>query len=348
MASAYLLALVVGGWAAVLAVVAAAVLDMSPVPFRAGYMPLFGGDNLVLSPDGRSVRLILDRRTGSGFVSKSAYHYGYFSASIKLPDDYTAGVVVAFYLSNGDVFPGSHDEVDFELLGNRRGHEWRVQTNVYGNGSTSRGREERYLLPFDPTAAHHAYAVAWTPTAVVFSVDGAPIREVVRVPAMRGDFPAKPMSVYATIWDGSAWATDGGRHRVDYAYAPFAADFSRLVLRGCPPAAAAAAECQVELMTAECAVMTPAKRAAMRRFRRRRLTYTACRDRVRYNGTAFPECDPDGDGLAADDFHVWGEPKRVVMPRRGGENKQQQRQKRADKAVDDRPSTWPMGSLRAD
>jgi len=79
-------------------------------------------------------------------------------------------------LSNADVFPRNHDEVDFELLGNRRGHEWRVQTNVYGNGSTSRGREERYLLPFDPTLRPHAYAVAWTPTAVVFYVDGAPIR----------------------------------------------------------------------------------------------------------------------------------------------------------------------------
>lgn len=36
---------------------------------------------------------------GSGFVSKSAYHHGFFSASIKLPDDDTAGVVVAFYVS---------------------------------------------------------------------------------------------------------------------------------------------------------------------------------------------------------------------------------------------------------
>ncbi|KAL6642621.1 hypothetical protein ACP70R_020802 [Stipagrostis hirtigluma subsp. patula] len=353
MANAALVALVVGSWAALLAaVVAAAALDMSPVPFLAGYVPLFGGDNLVQSPDGRSVRLKLDSRTGSGFVSKSAYHHGYFSASIKLPDGYTAGVVVAFYLSNGDEFPRNHDEVDFELLGNRRGQPWRVQTNIYGNGSTSRGREERYLLPFDPTLRPHAYAVAWTPTAIIFYVDGTPIREVVRVPAMGGDFPAKPMSVYATIWDGSAWATDGGRYKVDYAYAPFAADFSGLVLRGCPAAAAGGggddgdARCEVGLMTAERAVMTPAKRAAMRRFRRRHLTYTACRDRVRYNGTVFPECDADGDGLGRDDFHAWGESKRVVMPRRGGGGRQQRQ--RADRAVDGRPSTWPAGALRAD
>ncbi|CAN6311748.1 unnamed protein product [Urochloa humidicola] len=326
----------------------AAALDTSPVPFQAGYMPLFGGDNLVRSPDGRSVRLKLDRRTGSGFVSKTAYHHGYFSASIKLPDDHTAGVVVAFYLSNGDVFPGNHDEVDFELLGNRRGHEWRVQTNVYGNGSTSRGREERYLLPFDPTLRPHAYAVAWTPTAVVFYVDGVPIRELVRVAG--GDFPAKPMSIYATIWDGSAWATDGGRYKVDYAHAPFAADFSDLVLAGCPAGgggggSGGAARCAVEVMTAEFAVMTPAKRAAMRRFRRRHLLYTVCHDRVRYNGTVFPECD-DADDSGRGDFHRWGESKRVSASRRG----YKQQQPRVD-MVDDaggRPSTWPIGSLRAD
>jgi len=328
--------MVVVGWPA-----AAASLDTSPVPFQAGYMPLFGGDNLVRSPGGRSVRLKLDRRTGSGFVSKSAYHHGYFSASIKLPDDHTAGVVVAFYLSNADVYPRNHDEVDFELLGNRRGHEWRVQTNVYGNGSTSRGREERYLLPFDPTLRPHAYAVAWTPTAVVFYVDGAPIREVVRAPAMGGDFPSKPMSVYATIWDGSAWATEGGRYKVDYAHAPFAADFSRLVLAGCPPAGGGA-RCAVAVITAEFAVMTPAKRAAMRRFRRRHLLYTVCHDRYRYNGTVFPECDD----AERDDFHKWGESKRVSPGRRGY---RQHQQPCADKAAAGRPSTWPtMGTLRAD
>lgn len=36
---------------------------------------------------------------GSGFVSHDLYKHGFFSASIKLPADYTAGVVVAFYVS---------------------------------------------------------------------------------------------------------------------------------------------------------------------------------------------------------------------------------------------------------
>ena len=65
-------------------------------------------------------------------------------------------------LSNGDVYEKTHDELDFEFLGNVRGREWRVQTNVYGNGSTHAGREERYDLPFDPTDDFHHYSILWT------------------------------------------------------------------------------------------------------------------------------------------------------------------------------------------
>lgn len=54
-------------------------------------------------------------------------------------------------MSNGDVYEKTHDELDFEFLGNIKRREWRVQTNVYGNGSTLIRREERYSLWFDPT-----------------------------------------------------------------------------------------------------------------------------------------------------------------------------------------------------
>lgn len=69
--------------------------------------------------------------------------------------------------SNGDTFQKTHDELDFEFLGNIRGKDWRVQTNVYGNGSTSRGREERYFLPFNPTLEAHRYSILWTNTTAM-------------------------------------------------------------------------------------------------------------------------------------------------------------------------------------
>ncbi|KAL0372786.1 UNVERIFIED_CONTAM: putative xyloglucan endotransglucosylase/hydrolase protein 28 [Sesamum calycinum] len=181
--------------------------------FDEGYSYLFGDDNLMVLRDGKSVHISLDERTGSGFVSQDLYLHGYFSASIKLPADYTAGVVVAFYMSNGDIYEKNHDEIDFEFLGNIRGKDWRIQTNIYGNGSTSIGREERYGLWFDPSEDFHQYSVLWTENFIVFYVDNVPIREIKRTEAMGGDFPSKPMSLYATIWDGSEWATNGGKYK---------------------------------------------------------------------------------------------------------------------------------------
>jgi hypothetical protein len=38
-------------------------------------------------------------RPGAGFASQDVFLHGFFSAAIKLPADYAAGVVVAFYVS---------------------------------------------------------------------------------------------------------------------------------------------------------------------------------------------------------------------------------------------------------
>lgn len=76
-------------------------------------------------------------------------------------------VMIIIQTSNGDVFEKTHDELDIEFLGNIRGKKWRFQTNVYGNGSTNRGREERYTLWFDPTANFHRYSILWTPNHIM-------------------------------------------------------------------------------------------------------------------------------------------------------------------------------------
>ncbi|PON98584.1 Xyloglucan endotransglucosylase/hydrolase [Trema orientale] len=273
-----------------------AAFNLATIPFDEGYSPLFGDDNLIRSPDGRAVRLLLNQFTGSGFISSSHYHHGFFSANIKLPSDYTAGICVAFYTSNGDVFRKTHDELDFEFLGNVEGKPWRFQTNLYGNGSTSRGREERYGLWFDPTKDFHRYSVLWTANNIIFYIDEVPIREVVRSDEMGGDFPSKPMSLYATIWDASSWATNGGKSKVNYKYAPFVAEFKDLVLEGCPvnpiqevPATVACAEEDLALQGEDYASITPERRSAMRKFRQRYMYYSYCYDTLRY-AVPPPEC----------------------------------------------------------
>lgn len=260
--------------------------------FDEGYSQLFGNDNLMVLKDGKSVRISLDQSTGAGFVSQDLYLHGFFSASIKLPADYTAGVVVAFYMSNGDIFEKNHDELDFEFLGNIRGKNWRIQTNVYGNGSTSVGREERYGLWFDPSEDFHQYSILWTETHIIFYVDNVPIREIRRTEAMGGDFPSKPMSLYATIWDGSEWATNGGRYKVNYKYAPYIAEFSNLVLHGCAvdPIEQSSSKCDVTPNSKSISTdITATQRTKMESFRKKHMQYSYCYDKQRYK---FPpsEC----------------------------------------------------------
>ncbi|KAM0935678.1 putative xyloglucan:xyloglucosyl transferase [Dioscorea sansibarensis] len=273
---------------------AAAPFGVSTLSFEEGYSPLFGDGNLVRSPDDRSVRLLLDQYSGSGFISSDLYWHGFFSAAIQLPSNYTAGIVVAFYASNGDVFEKTHDELDFEFLGNVKGKPWRMQTNVYGNGSTNRGREERYLLPFDPTKETHRYSILWTDEIIIFYIDETPIREVWR--RIGGDYPMKPMSLYATIWDASNWATSGGKYKVDYRYSPFVSKFSDLVLLGCrsdPIQLSENEQCDdamAELISSGSDTITPEKRQAMLQFRQKYMTYSVCYDTMRYPG-GLPDCD---------------------------------------------------------
>jgi xyloglucan:xyloglucosyl transferase len=68
-------------------------------------------------------------------------------------------------------------------------------------------------------------------------------------------------------------------------------------------------------MTADYAVVTPQRLAAMRAFRARQMTYTVCYDAARYAAGPFPECDNSDEERRA--FWAWGESRTVVMKTRG-------------------------------
>lgn len=101
---------------------------------------------------------------------------------------------------------------------------------------------------------------------------------------MGGDFPSKPMTLYATIWDASDWATNGGKYRVNYKYAPYVAKFSDLVLHGC---AVDPIEHVANCDTAQTSEsipsgVTPLQRLKMESFRKKHMTYSYCYDKIRY------------------------------------------------------------------
>jgi xyloglucan:xyloglucosyl transferase len=125
-----------------------------------------------------------------------------------------------------------------------------------------------------------------------FYIDETPIREVQRTKSMGVQFPSKPMSLYATIWDGSSWATSGGRYKVNYKYAPFVAEFSELMLHGCAmDTLTRAPMCTPDIANIHNAVaMSGRQRSAMERFRTKYMTYGYCYDRLRYP-TPPSECN---------------------------------------------------------
>jgi len=130
---------------------------------------------------------------------------------------------------------------------------------------------------------------------------------------MGAQFPSKPMSLYATIWDGSSWATSGGRYKVDYKYAPYVAEFTDLTLQGCAGGRPQAAACDGAPGLGGADAMSPAQRSKMEAFRARYVTYGYCYDRLRYP-TPLPECRI---GVEAAAFLPSGD-ARASLRRRGG------------------------------
>nr|XP_043638330.1 xyloglucan endotransglucosylase/hydrolase protein 2-like [Erigeron canadensis] len=198
--------------------------------FDQNYQVTWGRDRILFFKHGREVQLSLDQSSGSGFASNAYYGSGFFQMKIKIPDRDSAGVVTAFYL-NSNV--GVHDELDFEFLGNRPGKDIVLQTNVFANGLG--GREQRTLLWFDPTSDFHYYKFLWNQHQIVFYIDDIPIRvyKNEKVTGVIG-YPHRAMQVIVSLWDGSNWATDGGKTKTNWSNAPFQAHFQDFHIDGCP------------------------------------------------------------------------------------------------------------------
>ncbi|GMH23704.1 hypothetical protein Nepgr_025547 [Nepenthes gracilis] len=197
--------------------------------FNQDFFITWAPTNINTSADGRTRSLELNQESGAAFASNEMFLFGQIDMQIKLIPAYSAGTVVAFYLTSDQP---NRDEVDFEFLGNVTGQPYILQTNVFADGFGN--REERIYLWFDPTEDFHTYSILWNIYQIVFMVDWVPIR-LYRNHADKGvAFPRwQPMSIKASIWNGDDWATRGGKDKIDWSKGPFVASFGNYTIDAC-------------------------------------------------------------------------------------------------------------------
>jgi len=112
-------------------------------------------------------------------------------------------------------------------------------------------------------------------------------------------FPSKPaMLIRGSIWDGSSWATDGGRAKVDWSGAPITAAFSgfdvdaacAVVVGDVTPPCDDNDPAALWWNGGEYEALSDAQRAAYEGIRNNSMVYDYCTDELRFNSHVPLEC----------------------------------------------------------
>ncbi|KAI3922495.1 hypothetical protein MKX01_006184 [Papaver californicum] len=241
--------------------------------------------------NGQLLTLSLDKPSGSGFQSKNEYLFGKIDMQIKLIRGNSAGTVTAYYLSSQGP---THDEIDFEFLGNLSGDPYTLHTNVFSQGKGN--REQQFHLWFDPTADFHTYSIVWNPQRIIFSVDGTPIREFKNSESIGVPFPkSQPMRIYSSLWNAGDWATRGGLIKTDWSHAPFTASYRNFNANACVASSSTASSCAAKSKASGnnawfSQELDSTNQKRLRWVQKNYMIYNYCIDKKRFPQGVPPEC----------------------------------------------------------
>ncbi|PIN03412.1 Xyloglucan:xyloglucosyl transferase [Handroanthus impetiginosus] len=233
--------------------------------------------------NGKLLTLSLDKASGSGFQSKNEYLFAKIDMQLKLVPGNSAGTVTAYYLSSQGP---THDEIDYEFLGNLSGDPYILHTNVFTQGKGN--REQQFYLWFDPTADFHTYSILWNPQRIIFSVDGTPIREFKNSESIGVPYPKnQPMRIYSSLWNADDWATRGGLVKTDWTQAPFTASYQNFGSDACVWSSGSSSCNSSTWLNEE---LDAAEQERLQWVQKNYMIYNYCTDSKRFPQGFPPEC----------------------------------------------------------
>ena len=127
-------------------------------------------ENAITTPQGLALQVKREPEQDIPFSiaearSKQRVGYGRYEAVMQVGKG--SGLVSAFFTYTGPYAGDPHDEVDIEFLGKDTS---KVEFNYWRNGK--HGKNAKFDLPFDASAAPHLYAFEWLPDRSTWYADG--------------------------------------------------------------------------------------------------------------------------------------------------------------------------------
>ena len=136
-------------------------------------------ENVVATPGGLQLRTLLATgckakwSTGS-IISKQHYGFGFFEATIKAAD--INGMNNAFWLVTEDHFEIDTTEIHFPNISRITLHNNNNWDTIKDDAKHAVGFDSRYNVDF--FRQFHQFGVLWTPTDVIYEVDGEPVAAI--------------------------------------------------------------------------------------------------------------------------------------------------------------------------